>query len=182
MAKKSSKISVVSIVMVALVAVFLVLGIAGVCVDEYLVGVQEKLDVREPAGSFQDYTDLSNDYQELKADLSGEEIKVEYEYAEKLSAAVAFGYLAIILSAVCLVMVILSLFFQGGLWGLLTLIAGIATVVIAIIMISTTSAYCADASGLTGGLYEIKMGTGAILLAVGSIGAGAATVVKKFVK
>ena len=66
MAKNSSKISVVSIVMVALVAVFLVLGIAGVCVDEYLVGVQEQLDVREPAGSFQDLTDGSKEYQEWK--------------------------------------------------------------------------------------------------------------------
>ena len=74
-------------------------------------------------------------------------------------------------------MVILSLFFQGGLWGLLTLVAGIATVVIAIIMISTTSAYCAlDVT------ETLKFGAGAILLAVGSIGAGAATVVKKFVK
>lgn len=183
MAKKSSKISVVSIVMVALVAVFLVLGIAGVCVDEYLVGVQEELDVREPAGSFQDLTDGSKEYQEWKeqaANLGMEEASLEY--GEKLSSAVAFGYLAIILSAVCLVMVILSLFFQGGLWGLLTLVAGIATVVIAIIMISTTSAYCAELTDLSTGVVELKMGAGAILLAVGSIGAGAATVVKKFVK
>ena len=181
MAKNSSKISVVSIVMVALVAVFLVLGIAGVCVDEYLVGVQEGLDVREPAGSFQDYTDASKEYQELKEEASKVDEDASLEYGEKLSSAVAFGYLAIILSAVCLVMVILSLFFQGGLWGLLTLIAGIATVVIAIIMISTTSAYCAEMTDLIK-IVELKMGAGAILLAVGSIGAGAATVVKKFVK
>ena len=49
-------------------------------------------------------------------------------------------------------------------------------------MISTTSAYCAELTDLSTGVVELKMGAGAILLAVGSIGAGAATVVKKFVK
>lgn len=177
MAKKSSKISVVSIVMVALVAVFLVLGIAGVCVDEYLK--VEVADKTVSTASFEELTDISEAYQDIKSELknAGAEDVTVVEYADKLSAAVAFGYLAVILSAVCLVMVILSLFFQGGLWGLLTLIAGIATVVIAIIMISTTSAYCALNPTET-----LKFGTGAVLLAVGSIGAGAATVVKKFVK
>lgn len=176
MAKKSSKISIVSIVMVALVAVFLVLGIVGVCVDEYLK--VEVADKTASTASFEELTDISEAYQDFKSELkdAGAE-DVTVEYADKLSAAVAFGYLAVIFSAVCLVMVILSLFFQGGLWGLLTLIAGIATVVIAIIMISTTSAYCALDPTET-----LKFGTGAILLAVGSIGAGAATVVKKFVK
>ena len=181
MAKKSSKISVVSIVMVALVAVFLVLGIAGVCVDEYLK--VEVADKTVATASFEQLTDDSEAYQDMKSELkeAGAE-DFTMESGEKCSAAVAFGYLAIILSAVCLVMVILSLFFQGGLWGLLTLIAGIATVVIAIIMISTTSAYCAEITDLASGAAELKMGAGAILLAVGSIGAGAATVVKKFVK
>lgn len=176
MAKNSSKISVVSIVMVALVAVFLVLGIAGVCVDEYLK--VEVADKTVATASFEQLTDDSEVYQDMKSELkeAGAE-DFTMESGEKCSAAVAFGYLAIILSAVCLVMVILSLFFQGGLWGLLTLVAGIATVVIAIIMISTTSAYCAlDTT------ESLKFGAGAILLAVGSIGAGAATVVKKFVK
>ena len=168
MAKKSSKISVVSIVMVALVAVFLVLGIVGVCVDEYLK--VEVADKTASTASFEELTDISEAYQDFKSELKGAGAEdVTVEYADKLSAAVAFGYLAVIFSAVCLVMVILSLFFQGGLWGLLTLIA--------IIMISTTSAYCALDPTET-----LKFGAGAILLAVGSIGAGAATVVKKFVK
>lgn len=163
MAKKSkkSKISIASIAVAALAVVCLVLAIVGVCIDEWTT--TEEVFGAKASVSFSDYSETASKLQDAKDTASDWGFEIEDD--SKLTPMVAFGYIAVIAAAAVAALAILNLLLKGKIFSLLTGIIGIAALAVGVISIALTASFCGD---------YLVVGTGAILTAVGAMGAGLA--------
>lgn len=172
MAKKAKKqkISIVGIAIVAVIAVCAILAIVGVCIDEWTT--TESLAGLKVNTSFSDYIELAEKERDVQGGIS-DIIGSKVENDSLLQPMVAFGLIAVVAAGVLLVLAVLGLFVKGGLFRTLVGIMGFVTLAAGIISIAITASFCGD---------FLILGAGAILTAVGAMGAGLAGAARMFIK
>ena len=190
MAKAKKKIGVIDFVVLGVLVVCLVLSIVGLSIDQWA-----KLENVDEGVSFSEYFDaakeqneameqLQSGIDELEEQLSKLEGLPGYEVIEeqldaaqkeynefrlensKMIAMVAFAIITVILIAVTLVLYVLKMLLNVGLFRFLVLVAGVLALIAAIITIA-----------LAPGIAELSfmvVGAGAALLAVGGMLGGIA--------
>lgn len=190
MAKAKKKIGVIDFVVLGVLVVCLVLSIVGLSIDQWA-----KLENVDEGVSFSEYFDAAKEQNEameqmqsvideLEEQLSKLEGLPGYEVIEeqldaaqkeynefrlensKMIAMVAFAIITVILVAVTLVLYVLKMLLNVGLFRFLVLVAGVLALIAAIITIA-----------LAPGIAELSfmvVGAGAALLAVGGMLGGIA--------
>ena len=190
MAKAKKKIGVIDFVVLGVLVVCLVLSIVGLSIDQWA-----KLENVDEGVSFSEYFDAAKEQNEameqmqsvideLEEQLSKLEGLPGYEVIEeqldaaqkeynefrlensKMIAMVAFAIITVILIAVTLVLYVLKMLLNVGLFRFLVLVAGVLALIAAIITIA-----------LAPGIAELSfmvVGAGAALLAVGGMLGGIA--------
>ena len=190
MAKAKKKIGMIDIIVLGVLVVCLVLAIVGLSIDQWA-----KLENVDEGVSFSEYFDAAKEQNEameqmqsvideLEEQLSKLEGLPGYEVIEeqldaaqkeynefrlensKMIAMVAFAIITVILIAVTLVLYVLKMLLNVGLFRFLVLVAGVLALIAAIITIA-----------LAPGIAELSfmvVGAGAALLAVGGMLGGIA--------
>ncbi len=190
MAKAKKKIGVIDFVVLGVLVVCLVLSIVGLSIDQW-----SKYEDFDEGVSFSEYFDAAKEQNEgmeqmqsvideLEEQLSKLEGLPGYEMIEeqldaaqkeynefrlensKMIAMVAFAIITVILVAATLVLYVLKMFLNVGLFRFLVLVAGVLALIAAIITIA-----------LAPGIAELSVmvvGAGAALLAVGGMLGGLA--------
>lgn len=199
MAKKAKgKIGVIDFVVLGILVVCLVLSIVGLSIDQWTT-----FEDVDGGISFSKYFDAAKEQNERMEQLQSQIDKTEeqlsklegmpgYDYIEeqldalqkeynefrlensKMIAMVAFAIITVILVAATLVLYVLKMFLNIGLFRVLVLVAGVLALIAAIITIA-----------LVPGIAELSLmvvGAGAALLAVGGMLGGLAGAASFFLK